>query len=84
MSRADREQVGDDDDDERHHGTTGKSHTGLCAQTPKSSMEKHKTFIVGNSSACEGKATPVQAWPCHDHSRGLRLPDFKTVGTWRW
>jgi len=50
------------------------------AQTPKSSMLKYKTFIVGYSSACKGKATPVQAWPGHEHSRRLRLPHFKTVG----
>jgi hypothetical protein len=39
MSHADRWQVGgddDDDDDKRHQGTTDKSHTGQCAQTPKS------------------------------------------------
>ena len=82
MSRADRWQVGGgDDDDKRHQGTAGKNRTGQCARTPKSSMSKHKTFIVGNKSARTGKATHVQAWPGHEHSRRLRLPDFKTGGT---
>jgi hypothetical protein len=40
MARADRGQVVDGVGGgyERHQGTTGKSHTGQCAQTPKSSM----------------------------------------------
>ena len=32
----------------------------------------------------KGKAIPLQAWAGPEGSRGLRLPDFKTVGTWRW
>jgi len=35
-------------------------------------------------SICKGKAIPVQAWTGLDGSRRLRLPDFKTVNTWRW
>ena len=31
-----------------------------------------------------GKAIPLQAWTGPEVSRKLRLPDFKTVGTWRW
>ena len=30
-----------------------------------------------------GKAIPLQAWTGSEGSRRLRLPDFKTVGTWR-
>jgi len=30
------------------------------------------------------KAIPLQAWTSPQGSRGLRLPDFKTIGTWRW
>ena len=30
------------------------------------------------------KAIPLQAWTGPDGSRRLRLPDFKTIGTWRW
>jgi len=30
------------------------------------------------------KAIPLQAWTCPKGSRRLRLPDFKTIGTWRW
>jgi len=34
------------------------------------------TFII-----IEDKAIPVQAWTGPEGSRGLRLPDFKKVGT---
>jgi len=32
----------------------------------------------------EGKAIPLQAWTGPEDSRRLRLPDFKTIGTWKW
>jgi len=32
----------------------------------------------------KGKAIPLQAWTGPEVSRMLRLPDFKTVSTWRW
>jgi len=32
----------------------------------------------------KGKAFPLQAWAGPKGSRRLRLPDWKTVGTWRW
>jgi hypothetical protein len=31
-----------------------------------------------------GKAIPLQTWTGPEGSRRFRLPDFKTVGTWRW
>jgi hypothetical protein len=34
--------------------------------------------------ARKGKAIPLQAWTGPEGSRRLRLPDFKTIGTWRW
>jgi hypothetical protein len=33
---------------------------------------------------CKGKPIPLQAWTVPEGSRRLRLPHFKTVGTWRW
>jgi len=30
------------------------------------------------------KAIPLQAWTGLEGSRWLRLPDFKTIGTWMW
>ena len=30
------------------------------------------------------KAIPLQAWTGLEGSRSFRLPDFKTIGTWRW
>ena len=32
----------------------------------------------------KGKAVALQAWTGLEGSRRLRLPDFKTVDTWRW
>jgi len=32
----------------------------------------------------KGKAIPLQAWTGPEGSRRLRLPDFKTIDTWRW
>jgi hypothetical protein len=32
----------------------------------------------------KGKAIPLQALTGLEGSRRLRLPDFKTIGTWRW
>jgi len=32
----------------------------------------------------KGKAIPLQAWTGPEVSRRLKLPDFKTFGTWRW
>jgi len=37
------------------------------------------TYFIG-----KGKAIPLQAWTRPEGSRRLRLPDFKTIGTWRW
>jgi len=31
----------------------------------------------------KGKAIPVEAWTSPEGSRRWRIPDFKTVGTWR-
>jgi len=32
----------------------------------------------------KGKVIPLQAWTGPEGSRRLRLPDFKTICTWRW
>jgi hypothetical protein len=32
----------------------------------------------------KGKAIPLQTLTGPEGSRRLRLPDFKTIGTWRW
>ena len=31
-----------------------------------------------------GKSIPLQPWTGPEGSRRLRIPDFKTIGTWRW
>ena len=32
----------------------------------------------------KGKAISLQAWTGPDGKRRLRLPDIKTIDTWRW
>ena len=39
---------------------------------------------VSSSSKGIGKAIPLQDWRGPEGSRRPRLPDFKTIGTWRW
>jgi hypothetical protein len=36
------------------------------------------------SNSVKGKTIPLQALTGPEGSRRLRLPDFKTIGTWRW
>jgi hypothetical protein len=38
----------------------------------------NNTMVKGKG---KGKATPLQAWRGPEGSRGLRFPDFKTIGT---
>ena len=42
-------------------------------------IQSHKTNV-----SVQGKAIPLQAWTSPEGSRRLRIPDFKTVGTWKW
>jgi len=44
----------------------------------------HHGHLQANIVKKKGKAIPLQAWTGPANSRRLRLPDFKTVGTWRW
>jgi len=32
----------------------------------------------------KSKAIPLHAWAGPEGSRSLRLPDFKTIGIWKW
>ena len=46
-----------------------------------------RVFYVPALLSCnikKGKAIPLQAWTGPKGSRSLRLPDLKTIGTWRW
>jgi hypothetical protein len=44
-------------------------------------MPKKMTYFLEYS---EGQAISVTAWTDLEISRRMRLPDFKTIGTWRW
>jgi len=37
-----------------------------------------------NNVSSKKKAIPLQAWTGPEGSRRMRLPDLKTIGTWRW
>jgi hypothetical protein len=43
-----------------------------------------KWIKVKGKSKGKGKAIPLEAWTGPEVTRSLKLPDFKTIGTWRW
>jgi hypothetical protein len=47
-----------------------------------STVQRLELYIVKENK--QGKAIPLQALTGPEDSRSLRLPDFKTIGTWRW
>jgi hypothetical protein len=47
-------------------------------------MLRQVTNIILSQLHIKGKAIPLQALRGPEGSRRLRLPDFKTIGTWRW
>jgi hypothetical protein len=53
-----------------------------------SKFDKNNFFLGGGQrvfyAAGKGKANLLQAWTGPEGSRRLRLPDFKTVSTWKW
>jgi hypothetical protein len=53
---------------------------GSAHKLRKVLYESTKCLSWGNSSTCK-KGTLVQAWGGREHSRRLRIPEFKTVGT---
>jgi len=47
----------------------------------------HKTYLAFQYTSrgkSKGKAIPLQAWTGPEGSRKLRLPNYKTIGTWSW
>jgi hypothetical protein len=56
--------------------------TQWCHRTPSNgalSLQKCDFMSIYTS-----KTLPLQAWTGPEGSRKLRLPDFKTINTWRW
>ena len=50
-----------------------------------SQPQRYFLSLHNNRVVCtQSKAIPLQAWTGPEGSRRLRLPDFKTIGTWRW
>ena len=46
-------------------------------------FHQNPSFLKGKGKG-KGKAIQLQAWTGPEGSRRLRLPDFKTIDTWRW
>jgi len=47
----------------------------------------YRLVYVETSLGCKkvnGKSIPLQAWTGPEGYSMLRLPDFETIGTWRW
>jgi hypothetical protein len=78
-------------------GTTARSETSvrnyhstphkILPQLPHLSKGYRQTaaqLTAWRSTSNSGKAISLQAWTGPEGCRRLRLPDFKTIGTWRW
>jgi hypothetical protein len=44
----------------------------------------HRNCLLKHFVEGKGKWTPLQTWTRPEVSRRLRLPDFKTIGSWKW
>jgi hypothetical protein len=61
-------------------------------QSERTHLEAFKEFVQRKimfspvTTALDGKckAIPLKAWTDREGSRRLRLPGFKTIGTWKW
>jgi hypothetical protein len=49
-----------------------------------SSLDVEGCLTARPNNTCKGKAIPLQAWAGPEGSSRLRLPDFKTISTFRW
>jgi len=47
-------------------------------------VSQEQCTLVGFCLYVKCKAIPLQTWAGPEGSKRLRLPDFKTFGTWRW
>jgi hypothetical protein len=54
-------------------------------RSPSTIIQRHRSMSQsGPVFEGKGKAIPLQTLTGPEGSRKLRLPDFKTIGTWRW
>ena len=63
-----------------HRGRSLKSPSDVAFLDSEASQCSSSVTILKG----KGKAIPLQAWTGTQGSRRVRLPDFKTIGTWRW
>ena len=57
----------------------------ITGMRKKITKQRNRTTHVLKWNYCKtGVAIPLQAWKGPEVSRRLRLPDLKTIGTWRW
>jgi len=52
--------------------------------TPWASELRTCVIVPAVRPSVKGNAIPLRAWTDPEGSRRLRLPDYKTIGTWRW
>ena len=61
------------------------NHIGTWRKNTKSTSVGYVTPQHIASTLCGNiKQSPLQAWTGPEGSSRLRLPDFRTIGTWRW
>jgi hypothetical protein len=70
----------------REHAVTAKRSSDFGQKTgaPDRTCKLKGRLSIKAKQKGKGKAIPLQAWTGPEGSRRLRLPDFKTIGTWRW
>jgi len=62
-----------------------KCGTRTAGETIRDNLTWRMSFLCCSTEATNrGKAIPLQAWTGPQGSRRLGLPNFKTVGSWRW
>jgi len=54
---------------------------GICSKKEEEEEEEEEKK---KEKKKKKKAIPLQAWTGPEDSRRMRLPDFKTIGTWKW
>jgi len=69
--------------------TMTRPRSGFCCRTTVKENKRSFTNIQNVSSLLRSlissrNSIPLQAWTGPKGFRRLRLPDFKTVGTWKW
>jgi hypothetical protein len=66
------------------NGEAGRERFCIYCTAWPSVFLPHRKIRFSSPSGCNVKANPEQVWTIAEGSRSLKLPNFKTVGNWRW